>query len=270
VNRNAHGFVSGFTVGPRWVLLLAPVLNIGGFELARQGASGPTVDGISTDGMFGILAFIVSRGFCGLVGVLPMLVASAYGAGLARRLAPTAEHQRRLRSGIALYLRRGITALAALAVLGLVWLWCGRRACRQSATRAARRSPGSIASLENVRINSSEQWIEIRAWSPDKPVLLSIPGGPGQSDLALSRPTLGTLAKDFVVVSWDQRGGGKSYASYDPKTLTTKQAVADTISLTNILDEASMAPIPALWVVAGRAGTKLGVRSRTELAGRSA
>ena len=86
-----------------------------------------------------------------------------------------------------------------------------------------------------MRVNGSEQWIEIRAWSPDKPMLLSIPGGPGQSDLALSRPTLGTLAKDFVVVSWDQRGIGKSYASFDPKTLTTKQAVADTIALTNYL-----------------------------------
>jgi pimeloyl-ACP methyl ester carboxylesterase len=95
--------------------------------------------------------------------------------------------------------------------------------------------PGSIASLEKVRINGSEQWIEIRAWSPDKPVLLSIPGGPGQSDLALSRPTLGTLAKDFVVVSWDQRGIGKSYASFDPDKLTTTQAVADTVALTNYL-----------------------------------
>jgi pimeloyl-ACP methyl ester carboxylesterase len=95
--------------------------------------------------------------------------------------------------------------------------------------------PGSIASLEKVPINGSDQWIEIRAWSPDKPVLLSIPGGPGQSDLAMSRPTLGTLAKDFVVVSWDQRGIGKSYASFDPKTLRTNQAVADTIALTNYL-----------------------------------
>jgi pimeloyl-ACP methyl ester carboxylesterase len=65
--------------------------------------------------------------------------------------------------------------------------------------------------------------------------LLSIPGGPGQSDLALSRPTLGTLAKDFVVVSWDQRGIGKSYASFDPAKLNTKQAVADTVALTNYL-----------------------------------
>jgi alpha-beta hydrolase superfamily lysophospholipase len=51
----------------------------------------------------------------------------------------------------------------------------------------------------------------------------------------MSRPTLGTLARDFVVVSWDQRGIGKSYGSYDPKKLTTRQAVADTIALTNYL-----------------------------------
>ena len=62
-----------------------------------------------------------------------------------------------------------------------------------------------------MKIGGVDQWIEIRAWSADKPVLLSIPGGPGQSDLAVSRPSLGELAKDFVVVSWDQRGIGKSY-----------------------------------------------------------
>ena len=128
-----------------------------------------------------------------------------------------------------------MTALAALAVLGLVYLLVKPASVPPIRDASGNVVPGSIASLEKVRINGSEQWIEIRAWSPDKPVLLSIAGGPGQSDLALSRPTLGTLAKDFVVVSWDQRGIGKSYASFDPKKLTTKQAVADTITLTNYL-----------------------------------
>ena len=205
------------------------------FELARLGASGPTVDGISIDGLFGPLAFIVGRGFYGLVGVLPMVVAAAYGAAVARRLrvesraASAALADRSVRPPRRDRARRARRPRARLPARN------SRRACRRSATRAARSLPGSIASLEQVRINGSDQWIEIRAWSPDKPVLLSIPGGPGQSDLALSRPTLGTLAKDFVVVSWDQRGIGKSYASYDPKTLTTKQAVADTIALTNYL-----------------------------------
>jgi proline iminopeptidase len=227
------GFAAGLILRSRWAMLLAPVAQIVVFELARLGASGPTVDGISIDRTFGLLAFIVGRGFYGLVGVLPMIVAAAYGAALARR--SESARQRRLRSRIGLYLRRGVTALAALAVLGLVYLLLTPASVPPIRDASGKVLPGSIASLEKVRINGSDQWIEIRAWSTDKPVLLSIPGGPGQSDLALSRPTLGTLAKDFVVVFWDQRGIGKSYASYDPRRLTTKQAVADTVVLTNYL-----------------------------------
>jgi pimeloyl-ACP methyl ester carboxylesterase len=179
--------------------------------------------------VFGLLAFLVGRGFYGVVGVLPMVVAAAYGAGLARR------SHRRKQLRLALYLRRILTALGALAVAGLAYLLAQPASVPPIRDANGHAVPGSIASLEKVRIDGSDQWIEIRAWTPDKPVLLSIPGGPGQSDLALSRPTLGTLAKDFVVVSWDQRGIGKSYPSYDPRRLTTEQAVADTIALTNYL-----------------------------------
>jgi pimeloyl-ACP methyl ester carboxylesterase len=227
------GFVAGWLLRSRWAMLLAPVAQIIVFEITRLGASGPTVDGISFDGTFGPLAFIVGRGFYGLVGTLPMIVAAAYSAALARR--PDVRPERGLPSRVGLYIRRGITTIAALSVLGLVYLLLTPASVPPIRGANGKVVPGSIASLQQVRINGSNQWIEIRAWSPNKPVLLSIPGGPGQSDLALSRPTLGTLAKDFVVVSWDQRGIGKSYASYDPSKLTTKQAVADTITLTNYL-----------------------------------
>ena len=231
----AVGFASGLIMRSRWAMLLAPIAQIVVFELARLGASGPTVDGVSLDGMFGPLAFIVGRGFYGLVGVLPMVVAAAYGAHAGRAIRLQSRGTVDCARGSALYLRRGVAALAVLVVVGLVYLLAQPASVPPIRDASGKVVPGSIASLEKVRINGSDQWIEIRAWSPDKPVLLSIPGGPGQSDLALSRPTLGTLAKDFVVVSWDQRGIGKSYASYDPRKLTTKQAVADTIALTNYL-----------------------------------
>lgn len=227
------GSVAGWVSRSRWAMLLAPAAQIVVFEVTRPGASGPTVDGISADGTFGLLAFVVGRGFYGLVGTFPMVVAAAYGSALARRSAVPPE--RRLPSRIGLYLRRGATALAALGVLALVYLLLAPASVPPIRGADGKVVPGSIASLEKVRINGSDQWIEIRAWSPDKPVLLEVPGGPGQSDLALSRPTLGTLAKDFVVVSWDQRGIGKSYASFDPKKLNTRQAVADTVALTNYL-----------------------------------
>jgi proline iminopeptidase len=227
------GFMAGIVMHSRWAMLVAPVAQIVFFELARIGASGPTVDGISFDGTFALLAFIVSRGFYGLVGTFPMVVGAAYGAGIARR--SEALVHGRLRSRLGLYLRRTVTVLAALGVLGLVYLLVTPASVPPIRDASGNVVPGSIASLEKVRINGSDQWIEIRAWSPDKPVLLTIPGGPGGSDLAQSRPTLGTLAKDFVVVSWDQRGVGKSYASFDPKKLTIKQQVADAVALTNYL-----------------------------------
>jgi hypothetical protein len=122
-----------------------------------------------------------------------MIVAAAYGAGLARHFEPQGE--RRLRSSVGLYFRRIVTALAALAVFGLVYLIVTPASVPPIRDASGKVVAGSIASLEKVQINGSDQWIEIRAWSPDKPVLLSIPGGPGGSDLAQSRPTLGTLPK---------------------------------------------------------------------------
>jgi pimeloyl-ACP methyl ester carboxylesterase len=200
------------------------------FELARLRAEGATVDGIHPSGVYGVLAFLVGRGFYGVAGLLPMLVGVAYGAALARRSggAPTAR-------GRVAYLRRGSTALATLGLVALAVLIARPASVPPVRDANGNVVPGSIASLEKVRIGGVDQWIEIRAWSPDRPVLLSIPGGPGQSDLALSRPTLGTLAKDFVVVSWDQRGIGKAYPSFDPARITTEQAVADAIELTNYL-----------------------------------
>src|SRR5690606_5108939 len=47
-----------------------------------------------------------------------------------------------------------------------------------------------------------------------------------------------TLEQHFVVVTWDQRGTGKSYAALDPaETLTLEQMVADTIEVTEYLRE---------------------------------
>ena len=78
----------------------------------------------------------------------------------------------------------------------------------------------------------------LRGQSIDKPVLLYLSGGPGQSDLPYSRLLFDDLSRNFVVVSWDQRGTGKSYAALDPtSTLTLNQAIADTIELTQYLRE---------------------------------
>jgi pimeloyl-ACP methyl ester carboxylesterase/uncharacterized membrane protein len=97
-------------------------------------------------------------------------------------------------------------------------------------------APGSIAELATVRLGGTDQAVMIRAEDPEKPVLLYLSGGPGQSDVALSRVLAEGWTHDFVFVDWDQRGNGKSYAAIDPlSTFTLDQAVSDTLELTDYL-----------------------------------
>ena len=46
--------------------------------------------------------------------------------------------------------------------------------------------------------------------------LLYLAGGPGQSDLALTRVAAEPWVNHVVFVDWDQRGAGKSYAAIEP------------------------------------------------------
>lgn len=80
--------------------------------------------------------------------------------------------------------------------------------------------PGSIATLEQVTLNGSRQWISIRGKDATKPVLLFLAGGPGGSDLASARLTQGKLEDHFVVVNWEQPGAGKSFNAIDRSKLT--------------------------------------------------
>lgn len=87
-----------------------------------------------------------------------------------------------------------------------------------------------------MKLGGHNQAIMIRGYSANNPVLLYLSGGPGQSDLPFARVMFEDLSRAFTIVSWDQRGTGKSYAALEPtSTLTLEQAVSDTIELTNYL-----------------------------------
>ena len=87
--------------------------------------------------------------------------------------------------------------------------------------------PNSIATLEKVQLNGSEQWLAIRGKSIHNPVLLFLAGGPGGSQLATARHSLARLEEHFVVVNWDQPGADKSFDAVDRSTLTPGRYVAD-------------------------------------------
>lgn len=96
--------------------------------------------------------------------------------------------------------------------------------------------PGSIASLETVKLGGVDQWLIIRGHNVNNPVLLFLSGGPGASEAGRVLRFNAELEKYFVVVIWEQRGCGKSYPSINPKSgLTVDQYVADLIELTDML-----------------------------------
>lgn len=73
-------------------------------------------------------------------------------------------------------------------------------------------SPGGIEVLEELEINGMKQWVLIRGKDRKKPVLLFLAGGPGFSNIFYVQHNL-RLEDEFVVVQWDQRASGKTFAS---------------------------------------------------------
>src|SRR5437016_7757763 len=117
-------------------------------------------------------------------------------------------------------------AIIALLIMGLVTLRSYEQ--RQVSKRIEITSPKGIASLETVRLGGLDQWILIRGWNRDDPVLLLMHGCPGFPCMPFAH-VAADLEKRFVVVHWDQRGAGKSYSPSIPaNSMNMKQFVADT------------------------------------------
>jgi len=222
------GLVAGLVMGSRWSMLITPAVFVLVFELARLGVDGPTVDGIHLGSTYGVIAFVLGRLVHGLLVLVPMILGAVYGVWLAARLGREASAS----MGAAGWTFAGLATLAVIVVAILV--------ARPATTHPivgpeGQALPGSIAELITVPIGGHVQAMMIRGRSVDNPVLLYLTGGPGGTDLGAMRADV-ALEQDFVVVTWEQRGAGKSYSALDPAdTLTLDQMVSDTIELTNYL-----------------------------------
>lgn len=95
--------------------------------------------------------------------------------------------------------------------------------------------PGSIATMEQVTLNGSQQWITIRGKNTHNPVLLYLMGGPGAGGFPSNQGFLSPLEDHFVVVNWDQPGTGKSYNAVPTASLTPQRYVDDAYALTQML-----------------------------------
>ena len=227
----ALGVAVGFLSGRHWSRWLAIVAVMSTFEAVRLlglGVTGPTVETIELGSTYGLIAFVLGRGVAAMLMLLPILVGGRWGVELAAR----AGHPGAARLGPA-----GWIAVAAgtAGVAGLLLLVAGGGSTAPVLMPDDGAPNRSIAELGKVTLGGHEQAVMIRGRSTDNPVLLYLAGGPGGTDLGAMRADVG-LEQDFVVVTWEQRGAGKSYAALDPvETLTVDSMVADTLELTDLL-----------------------------------
>ncbi len=218
------GVACGLLGGSRWFVLVAPLAAIAAFELARLGTDGPTVDAVHLGSIYGIIAFVVGRGVTFLLAVPAMLLGGVLGVELAARLGRSGTARLGVVSG-------AVTLVVALALAGLAV------AVAQPASTApiAGQAPNGVAELVRVPIGGHEHVLLVRGRDTAHPVVLHLAGGPGGTDMGAMRGDT-SLEGDFVVVTWDQRGAGKSYGALDPTdTLTLERAVADAIEVTEYL-----------------------------------
>jgi pimeloyl-ACP methyl ester carboxylesterase len=233
----AVGALGGWWSRSRWAMLLTSVVFAAVLELTRATTAGPLVDGIRLGGggSFGILAFVLGRGLHAILALLPMILGATLGAGLARRRMQGRQRTHRW-ARVGVVTRRVVTSVVAVALLALTAGIIRPASTDAILTDTGTPMAGSIAELIQVPIGGDDQAMMIRGTSTDNPALLYLAGGPGGTELGAMRRHGQALENDFIVVTWDQRGTGKSYDTLDPiSTLTLQQAVNDTIEVSNYL-----------------------------------
>lgn len=123
--------------------------------------------------------------------------------------------------------------LLAFVVAG-VWWW-QRPRTPPVRSEDGREIEGAVASLERIELGGSPQWILVRG-DPAKPLVVFLHGGPGMPTMWMAHRFQRPLEDEFLLVHWDQRGAGKSFAERPPpETMTDERILADALELIDTL-----------------------------------
>jgi pimeloyl-ACP methyl ester carboxylesterase len=86
-----------------------------------------------------------------------------------------------------------------------------------------------------IRIGGIDQWVTIRG-DDSQPVLLLLHGGPGD----VQSPFVSTYTPyedNFLLVQWDQRGAGQTFAASGAVDITLENQISDGIELSELLQK---------------------------------
>jgi pimeloyl-ACP methyl ester carboxylesterase len=242
------GGLAGVVLRTRWAALLAPALHLVAFEAARASVfhvAGQTFGRPRFDTSLGVVMFAAGHVMYAVVALAPMVLGAILGAAVARRSAGgpgvrAGSHGdsrwRRAVGAAAVGVRWAATLLLAVGVTVLAVQLASPGRVGPVTDAAGRVVPGSVATVERVRLGGIDQWVSIRGRSAANPVLLHLSGGPGSSDVGWVRRFNRALEERFTVAVWEQRGVGRSYPAIDPTSaLTLDRLVADGVELSRWL-----------------------------------
>ena len=134
----------------------------------------------------------------------------------------------RIVKGLSRLLRWAGIVLLSFIVVAFVARWIGQG--------INQRTPkGGINESMFVNINGTKQWINIYGQDRAHPVLLYLHGGPGSATSLYDYAFTRKWSDVYTVVTWDQRGCGKSYDKSHPETITADIMMQDGKAMTEYL-----------------------------------
>lgn len=122
-----------------------------------------------------------------------------------------------------------------LQLLGSLLVLLSAGAC---APLSSESQSDSVQQAQYVSIGGVQQWITIRGSDRSDPVLLYVHGGPGAAQSAFV-DIYAPYEEDFVLVHWDQRGAGETFARYGLETpdLSPGQLISDGVEVAEYVRE---------------------------------
>jgi pimeloyl-ACP methyl ester carboxylesterase len=155
----------------------------------------------------------------------------------------------RITKGLILALKWvGVMVLSLFAVL-LIIRWIGRGVNN-------RVPDGGVNVSMYVDVNGSRQWIHIYGQDRNNPVLLYLHGGPGSATSLFDYAFTRKWSDVYTVVTWDQRGCGKSYDRSHPETITADIMMSDGKVMTEYLRD--FLPVDQITLLGHSWGSYLG------------